>query len=191
MLAYGDIRMVEEGEPCPHCQAKLKLARGIEVGQVFKLGTKYSEALQAKYNDEEGKEQLMVMGCYGIGVSRTMAAAVEQNYDGDGIVWPVTIAPFHVVVIPVTVKDDLLWKKSLEIYQMLQDNGIEVVLDDRDERAGVKFKDADLIGYPLRITVGKKYREEGKIELKLRREKEVRLVSIEMLTQEIKEILAE
>jgi len=190
VFAFGDLRMIEEDESCPRCQANLKMARGIEVGQVFKLGIKYSEALGAKYNDEQGREQLMVMGCYGIGVSRTMAAAVEQNNDSDGIVWPIALAPFHVVIVPVSVKEDFLWEKSLEIYRELQKEGIEVILDDRDERAGVKFKDADLIGYPIRITVGKKFKEEGKIELKLRWNKEVKLVGIEELNSLIKEILA-
>lgn len=189
VFSYADIRMVEEGEPCPRCCGQLKLARGIEVGQVFKLGTKYSDALGAKYNDEQGKEKLMVMGCYGIGVSRTMAAAVEQNYDSDGIVWPLSIAPYHVVVIPVSVKDELLWEKSLEIYQELKENGIEVILDDRDERAGVKFKDADLIGYPIRLTVGKKFKEEGKIELKLRKDKEIKFISDQEIITVIREIL--
>ncbi|MDD2432107.1 MAG: proline--tRNA ligase [Clostridia bacterium] len=194
VFAYGDLRMSEAGEPCPHCHSVLKKARGIEVGQVFKLGTKYSEALRAKYNDEKGQEKLMVMGCYGIGVSRTMAAAVEQNYDEDGIMWPVSIAPYHVVIIPISVTDDLLWEASLELYQKLQEKGIEVILDDRDERAGVKFKDADLIGYPLRLTVGRKFKEEEKIELKLRWEKKVRFIDhqeiikvvMDILTQELK-----
>jgi len=190
VFAYGDLRMIEEGETCPRCKAILKMARGIEVGQVFKLGTKYSEALGAKYNDEQGKEQLMVMGCYGIGVSRTMAAAVEQNYDSDGIVWPIALAPFHVVIVPVSLKDELLWEKSLEIYRELEKEGIEVIIDDRNERAGVKFKDADLIGYPIRLTVGKKFKEEGKIELKLRGDSEVKFVGIKELNALIKEILA-
>lgn len=190
VFAYGDIRMIEEGEACPRCQAKLKMARGIEVGQVFKLGTKYSEALGAKFSDEQGKEQLMVMGCYGIGISRTMAAAVEQNYDADGIIWPISIAPYHVVIVPVSAKDDFLWEKSLEIYKELQEKGIEVVLDDRDERAGVKFKDADLIGYPIRLTVGKKLKEEGKIELKLRWDKEAKFIDLQDIAKVVMDIIA-
>ena len=113
VFAYGDIRMIEEGEACPRCQAKLKMARGIEVGQVFKLGTKYSEALGAKFSDEQGKEQLMVMGCYGIGISRTMAAAVEQNYDADGIIWPISIAPYHVVIVPVSSLKMIFFGRNL------------------------------------------------------------------------------
>jgi prolyl-tRNA synthetase len=190
VFAYGDLRMSEAGEACPHCHAALKTARGIEVGQVFKLGTKYSEALGAKYSDEQGQEKLMVMGCYGIGISRTMAAAVEQNYDDEGIIWPIAIAPYHVVIIPVSIKDDLLWEKSLEIYRALREKGIEVILDDRDERAGVKFKDADLIGYPIRLTVGKKFKEEEKIELKLRGDQAVRFVSTQEIIMVIMDILA-
>ncbi|MGI6587778.1 MAG: proline--tRNA ligase [Peptococcia bacterium] len=190
VFAYGDLRMCEAGEPCPYCHAALKKARGIEVGQVFKLGTKYSEALGAKYNDEKGQEKLMVMGCYGIGISRTMAAAVEQNYDEEGIIWPVSIAPYHVVIIPVSVKDDLLWQESLGIYKKLQEKGVEVILDDRDERAGVKFKDADLIGYPIRLTVGRKFKEEKKIELKLRDDKVVRFIDNQEIIKMVVDILA-
>jgi prolyl-tRNA synthetase len=194
VYAYGDLRFIEEGEPCPHCHAVLKSARGIEVGQVFKLGTKYSEALGAKYVDEKGKENLMVMGCYGIGVSRTLAAAVEQNHDDNGIIWPFSIAPYHVVIIPVSVREKILWDKAVEIYEKLQEKGVEVILDDRDERAGVKFKDADLIGYPLRITVGKKYKERNELELKLRSSKEISFINeneiinavMDILTKELK-----
>lgn len=187
---FGDLRLMEEGEPCPQCGAELKSARGIEVGQVFKLGTKYSKALNATYVDENGKENLIVMGCYGIGVSRTMAAAVEQNYDQDGIIWPLSIAPYHVVVVPVTVTDQDVWQAAVELYQELQKNGIEVVLDDRDERAGVKFKDADLIGYPIRLTVGKKTLEQGNIEVKLRRQKDVIFVKRNGIIEYIQEVLA-
>lgn len=191
VFAYGDLRLIEVGEPCPRCQAALKAARGIEVGQVFKLGTKYSEALNAKYVDENGQENLMVMGCYGIGVSRTMAAAVEQNHDDDGIIWPLSIAPYHVIIIPVAVEDEILWPAAVKLYQDLQAKGIEVVLDDREERPGVKFKDADLIGYPIRITIGKKYKAEQKFELKLRQEKESRFIAADEISKEIEGILAE
>ena len=142
----ADIRLMAEGDPCPHCGAPVKKARGIEVGQVFKLFTKYSQAMHATYLDENGKEQPMVMGCYGIGVGRTMAAAVEQNNDKDGMIWPAAIAPYHVLVVPVNVKDEASNAKAEEIYQTLQKAGLEVVIDDRKERPGVKFKDADLIG---------------------------------------------
>ena len=145
-----------EGDPCPHCGAPVKKARGIEVGQVFKLFTKYSKAMKATFLDENGKEQPMVMGCYGIGVGRTMAAAVEQNNDKDGMIWPAAIAPYQVLVVPVNVKDAESNAKAEEIYNQLLDAGLEVVIDDRKERPGVKFKDADLIGYPLRVVVGPK-----------------------------------
>lgn len=141
-------------------------ARGIEVGQVFKLFTKYSSALKATYLDENGKEQPMVMGCYGVGVSRTMAAAIEQNYDDNGIIWPIEIAPYHVLVVPVNTKDEASAAKAEEIYMQLKKVGLETVIDDRKERPGVKFKDADLIGYPLRVVVGPKTLTEGKLEVK-------------------------
>lgn len=163
-----DLRSVAAGEGCPKCSAPLHLARGIEVGQVFKLGTKYSKALGATFLDENGKSQDLVMGCYGIGVSRTMAAAIEQNNDADGIVWPVSIAPYQVVVVPVSAKDETQMVTAETIYQELLAQGIEVVLDDRNERPGVKFKDADLIGYPVRITIGPKTLEQGGVEIRLR-----------------------
>lgn len=165
----ADIRMVKEGDACPHCGAPLKMTRGIEAGQVFTLGTKYSQALHATFLDENGKEKPLVMGCYGIGVSRTMAAAIEQNNDENGIIWPKAIAPFEVVVVPVNAKNEDQLRISEEIYHELKTKGVDVLLDDRKERAGVKFKDADLIGYPLRITVGPKAVEEDSVELKIRR----------------------
>ncbi|MDD2401625.1 MAG: proline--tRNA ligase, partial [Clostridia bacterium] len=189
VFAYGDLRLIEEGELCPRCHSKLKSARGIEVGQVFKLGTKYSKALEAKYIDENGKENLMVMGCYGIGISRTVAAAVEQNHDKDGIIWPMSIAPYQVIVTPVKVKDEIIWSKAFKIYQALEEKGVEVILDDRDERAGVKFKDADLIGIPIRVTLGKKYIEENVIEVKLRSEKEVQIINKDDIISHIMDIL--
>ena len=165
----ADIRLVQEGDPCPRCGAPLKMTRGIEAGQVFMLGTKYSEALHATFLDESGKEKPLVMGCYGIGVGRTMAAAIEQNNDKDGIIWPRAIAPFEVVVVPVNAKVPEQLELAEKIYGELKAAGIDALLDDRKERAGVKFKDCDLIGYPLRITVGPKAVEEGKIELRVRR----------------------
>jgi prolyl-tRNA synthetase len=164
-----DIRLVQEGDPCPRCGAPLKMTRGIEAGQVFMLGTKYSEALHATFLDESGKEKPLVMGCYGIGVGRTMAAAIEQNNDKDGIIWPRAIAPFEVVVVPVNAKVPEQLDLAETIYGELKAAGVDVLLDDRKERAGVKFKDCDLIGYPLRITVGPKAVEEGTIELRVRK----------------------
>ncbi|MBQ2020856.1 MAG: proline--tRNA ligase, partial [Peptococcaceae bacterium] len=175
---YYDLRMMTEEDPCPKCGQKTDSARGIEVGQVFKLGTKYSEALGAKYLDENGKEQVMHMGCYGIGVSRTMAAAVEQYNDENGIIWPKSIAPYHVVVVPISAKDETQMAIAEQLYADLQKRGVEVMLDDRNERPGVKFKDADLIGYPVRITVGKKSAEEGTVEYKLRTEAENEVVAL-------------
>lgn len=165
---YFDLRDVKAGEPCPKCETPLSEAHGIEVGQVFKLGTKYSERMHATYLDASGKEQLIVMGCYGIGVSRTMAAAIEQNHDQNGIIWPTAIAPYHAVIIPVNSKDANLMSYAEKIYDLLRNNNIETVLDDRNERPGVKFKDSDLIGFPLRITVGNKTCEENTVEIKVR-----------------------
>lgn len=185
----ADLRQVEAGEPCPVCGAKLSSARGIEVGQVFKLGTKYSNSMGAKYLDENGKENLMVMGCYGIGVGRTLAAAIEQNFDQDGIIWPVSIAPYHVVVVPVTDKDEKQVRAAEEIYQALWQAGIEAVYDDRKERAGVKFNDADLIGYPFRVTLGSKTLAEGKVEIKVRATGEIHKVDIGQTVDFIKNLL--
>ena len=165
----ADVRLVQAGEPCPRCGAPLAEARGIEVGQVFKLGDKYSKALGATYLDEAGKKQLIVMGCYGIGVSRTMAAAIEQNHDENGIIWPLAIAPYQVVIVPVSMKDQSQVDLAESVYQRLVAAGIEVVLDDRQERAGVKFKDADLIGYPLRLTIGAKAVADSQVEVRVRR----------------------
>ena len=175
----ADIRLMAEGDPCPHCGAAVKKARGIEVGQVFKLFTKYSKAMHATYLDENGKEQPLVMGCYGIGVGRTMAAAVEQNNDKDGMIWPAAIAPYHLLVVPVNVKDEASNAKAEEIYQTLQKAGLEVVIDDRKERPGVKFKDADLIGYPLRVVVGPKTLTTGELGVKVRRTGEVKMLPLD------------
>ena len=160
--------MVEAGETCPHCGGVLKSARGIEVGQVFKLGTKYSVNMGAEYLDENGKANPFVMGCYGIGVGRTMAASIEQNHDENGIIWPKAIAPFEVVIVPVSEKSERQMAAAEALYEALEDKGIDVLLDDRHERAGVKFKDADLIGMPLRITVGDKALDKGQLEYKIR-----------------------
>ncbi|HEY8464362.1 MAG TPA: proline--tRNA ligase [Bacillota bacterium] len=164
-VTYGDLRLVQPGETCPHCQGKLQAARGIEVGQIFKLGVKYSKALNATFLDESGKSRLMVMGCYGIGISRTMAAAIEQNYDQHGIKWPVAIAPYQVHLIPVSAAQ---LPVAEDLYRQLNEAGVEVLLDDREERPGVKFKDADLIGIPLRLTVGPKGLAQGEVEVKFR-----------------------
>jgi prolyl-tRNA synthetase len=181
-----DLRVIVPGETCSNCGAPLKEARGIEVGQVFKLGTKYSKALGATFLDENGVEKPCVMGCYGVGVSRTIAAAIEQNYDEMGIIWPIPIAPYHCILIPVSTKDAQVVETTERLYQDLQSLGVEVVLDDRDERAGVKFKDADLVGYPLRITIGSKTLANGQVELKERKSGEMQLVSVDEAAQLVK-----
>lgn len=162
-----DVRTIEPGDPCPKCGKPIVTTQGIEVGHIFKLGTKYTDALDCTYLDENGTPQTIIMGCYGIGVSRTIAAAIEQLSDENGIVWPLAIAPYQAIVVPVNVKDETQAKLAEEIYEQLKENGIEVLIDDRQERAGVKFKDADLIGIPVRITVGKKAAD-GICEFKFR-----------------------
>ncbi len=184
-----DIRLVQEGDPCPRCGAPLKMTRGIEAGQVFMLGTKYSEALHATFLDENGKEKPLVMGCYGIGVGRTMAAAIEQNNDKDGIIWPKAIAPFEVVVVPVNAKVPEQLEMAEKIYSELKAVGIDVLLDDRKERAGVKFKDCDLIGYPLRVTVGPKAIEEGTVELRIRKTGETIVETKEAYLSKVQKLL--
>ena len=166
----GDLREVQEGDPCPRCDGgRYQIKRGIEVGHIFILGTKYSSAMKAHYLDEHGKENPMIMGCYGIGVGRTAAAAIEQNHDDKGIVWPVPLAPFQVVVIPVKFEEDSQRAACEETYKTLRDLGIETLLDDRPERLGVKFKDAELLGIPLQIIIGPKNLENGQVEVKSRK----------------------
>jgi prolyl-tRNA synthetase len=177
--AFADLRIAKDTDLCPRCGSPYKFTRGIEVGHVFKLGIKYSKAMNATFLDKNGREQYMVMGCYGIGVGRTVAAAIEQNHDENGIIWPVAMAPYHVIITPVNVNDESVKKISEDLYKALLEKGIEVILDDRDERAGVKFKDADLIGIPLRITIGQKSLSNGKIEVKLRRSGEVKIQAME------------
>ncbi len=160
---FADFRLVEAGEFCPKCGKPLKVTRGIEVGNIFQLGTKYSKPMNAVYLDKDGKAKPYVMGCYGIGITRTAAAAVEAHYDEHGIKWPISIAPYHVIVVPVSGNDEKQKFVAEDIYKKLSDKGIEVVIDDRNERPGVKFKDADLIGFPFRITVGKTVAD-GKVE---------------------------
>lgn len=172
-----DLKVLKEGDPCPVCGAPIKHTRGIEVGQVFKLGTKYSKAMNAIYKDENQQDHPLVMGCYGIGVSRTLAAVIEQHHDEDGIIWPVSVAPYHAIVTLVKPKDEEQAKVAEEIYQSLLTAGVEAVIDDRDERPGVKFKDADLLGFPIRITVGKRAGE-GIVEYKLRRDSEKSELSV-------------
>jgi prolyl-tRNA synthetase len=166
---YADLRDITGQDPCPRCGGPLSLPRGIEVGHVFKLGTKYSSAMRAVYLDESGEEKTMIMGCYGIGVSRVLAACIEQNHDGNGIIFPPAIAPFTVEVLPLDLKAEAVRDKALEIHDFLTAEGLDALLDDRDERPGVKFKDADLLGAPMQIIVGAKGLEKGVLEVKDRR----------------------
>ncbi len=163
-----DIKLLQAGDPCPVCGAPVKSARGIEVGQVFKLGTKYSVPMNLCYSDENQQEHPVLMGCYGIGVTRTLAAVVEQNHDDNGIIWPMSIAPYHAVITVINPKDEVQMSLAGSIFARLEAAGLEVVVDEREERPGVKFKDADLLGFPIRITVGKKAAD-GIVEYKLRR----------------------
>ncbi len=166
----ADIRLVGAGDPCPRCQGgTLEVWRGIEVGHVFKLGTKYSKAMNASYLDKDGKEQVIFMGCYGIGIGRTVAAAIEQNHDENGVIWPLPLAPFHCSVVVINAqKDEAALALGQQLHDQLEAAGVEALLDDRDERPGFKFKDHDLIGIPLRIVVGGKNLADGKVEFKLR-----------------------
>jgi prolyl-tRNA synthetase len=177
--AFADLRLAVSGDACPRCdKGKLESHRGIEVGQVFYLGTKYSEKMGATFLDAEGREQPIQMGCYGIGISRLVAAAIEQNHDANGIIWPFSIAPFPVLVLPINYKEEKLRDAADTLYQELQQRGVEVLLDDRDERPGVKFKDADLIGIPLRVTIGAKSLEKGCVELRWRRDGKIDEIAV-------------
>ena len=180
---WADLVVVKPGDRCPKCGLELQGARGIEVSQVFKLGDKYSRAMGATFMDEDGKERPFLMGCYGVGVSRTLAAVVEQHNDENGICWPISIAPAHVCVVPLTVKDDLVQPAAEKLAAELADLGLEVVIDDRKERAGVKFAEADLMGWPLQVIVGKRGLSEGKVEIKRRATGERRDISLETLTE--------
>ena len=173
-----DIKILAEGDKCPVCGAPIKHARGIEVGQVFKLGTKYSESMGAYFSDENQQKKPIIMGCYGIGVTRTLAAIVEQHHDENGIIWPMSVAPYHVIITLVKPEDEVQKELAERVYNDLNSQGIETLLDDRKERPGVKFKDADLLGIPVRITVGK-LAGEGKVEYKLRRDEEKQEMSVE------------
>ncbi|GGA31328.1 proline--tRNA ligase [Paenibacillus physcomitrellae] len=180
----ADVRNATEGDVCPRCGEPLQFHRGIEVGHVFKLGTKYSQALGATFLDQEGKSQTMIMGCYGIGISRILSAITEQRSDGGSMVWPVSIAPFHVHLIQISAKDEAQRQLAEQLYEQLQAAGIEVLYDDRDERAGVKFKDADLMGMPIRVTVGKQAGE-GLVEFKNRAEDVSEVYTAEQVMAEV------
>jgi len=188
VAGFYDLRQVKEGDSCLKCGKKLKFYRGIEVGHVFKLGNKYSQAMKATFHDENGQEKEMIMGCYGIGVSRLVAAVIEQSHDQAGIIWPKTIAPYQILVLPTNVADPEISKLSFEIYDLLSNQGLEVIIDDRNESPGKKFKDADLIGLPICITIGNKAKESKKYEVKDRKSKERRYLSQDEVLREMKEI---
>lgn len=180
----GDFRKIESGEKCPKCGSEVTIARGTEVGHIFKLGTKYSAAMNATFIDENGKNVPFAMGCYGIGVTRTMASIIEQHHDENGIIWPLSVAPYHVSVIPVNIKDEAQMKIANKLYDELRKIGVDAILDDRNERPGVKFKDSELIGIPMRVTVGKKITD-GEVEFKLR-DGEMEVIKIEDVLEKVK-----
>ncbi len=189
---YADIRMVKEGDHCPRCKkGELEFHRGIEVGHIFRLGTKYSKAMNATYLDENGKEQTIVMGTYGIGIGRIAVAAIEQSHDDGGIIWPWAIAPFQIIVLPLNVKKEASRKAAAEIEGELESAGYEVLHDDRDERAGIKFNDADLIGIPIQVIVGEKGLKNGEVEIKVRKTGERHNVKRDSLKDKLKEITAD
>jgi prolyl-tRNA synthetase len=189
-VTVATIRLITKDDVCPVCGGPIQMMQGIEVGQVFELGTKYSQSLGATFLDKNGKAKPFVMGCYGIGVTRTMAAAIEQYHDDKGIIWPVSLAPYVVDIVPVSNKDAAMMDIAAKLYDTLQQDGLDVMMDDRDERAGVKFMDADLIGYPIRVTVGKKSAADQTVEIKVRKTGDMEVVSIESAAARVKEILA-
>src|ERR1051326_789247 len=176
---FGDFKLAKEREGCPRCGGKLQAARGIEVGHIFKLGTKYSEALNCCYLDAEGKSRSVIMGCYGIGITRMAAAWIEQNHDDKGILWSPTIAPFDAHLVGLNLEDATVNAQAEQLYQQFRKSGIDVLFDDRLARAGEKFSDADLIGIPVRLTLSKRTLEQGKVEFKLRKEPKAELLTIE------------
>ena len=186
---FVDIRKFTSGDRCPLCGEETRMDKGIEVGHTFKLGTKYSKAMAATFLDDQGSEKEMVMGCYGIGLGRTVAAAIEQSYDQDGIIFPMPIAPFQVLILPVNIKMAFLKETAEQLYQTLLRNNIEVLYDDREETPGVKFKDADLIGIPLRVTLGEKNLIKGLVEIKKRKTGDVLLVKKEEVFSKVKELI--
>jgi len=186
---FVDIRSVVAGDLCPRCSGTLGIFRGIEVGHIFKLGTKYSEAMGATFLNEKGQGRPVIMGCYGIGIGRTAAASIEQNHDKNGIIWPVPLAPFHVHIVPVNVNDKATMDAAEGVYKDLIDAGLEALMDDRDERAGIKFNDADLIGIPIRLTIGSKALKENSVELKMRNVADVSLIKIDDISKKVLEII--
>ncbi len=186
---FADLRMVTADDRCPSCGGGLELTKGIEVGHIFKLGTSYSQALNATFLDNQGQEQPFVMGCYGIGVSRSVAAAIEQNHDKDGMILPMPIAPVQVILLNLSTKDEEITQAAEGLYQECLDSGIEVLMDDRDERPGVKFKDADLIGIPIRLTVGRSFSKDGVVEIRSRRTGETFTASVPETVERLKKMI--
>ena len=180
---WADIITVKPGDCCPKCGLELKGARGIEVAQVFQLGDKYSRAMGATFMNKDGKEQPFIMGCYGVGVSRTLAAIIEQHNDENGMIWPMSVAPAHVCILPLATGDDLVQPAAEKLAEELANLGLEVVIDDRKERAGVKFAEADLMGWPLQVIMGKRGLAEGKVEIKRRSTGERRDISLDALRE--------
>jgi prolyl-tRNA synthetase len=186
---YADLRMITSSDPCPRCGGKLVFGKGIEVGQVFKLGTKYSTALKANFLDKNGRETPIIMGCYGIGIGRVVAAIIEQNRDENGIIFPISISPFEVIILPLEIHEASVRKVAENLYQHLSNLGLAVFLDDRDERPGFKLKDADLLGIPVRATVSLRTLKSDSIEIKLRSNPDLRLLSIDKTPEAIKEVV--
>jgi prolyl-tRNA synthetase len=188
---WADLRLVRTGDGCPQCEGTLVIQKGLEIGHIFKLGTRYSESMGAYVLTPEGKAVPLVMGSYGIGVERIMAAAVELYHDEEGIIWPITIAPFQVILVPVNMADEAQRAAAERLYAELTAANIEVLYDDRDERAGVKFKDADLIGIPLRVTIGPQKLARGQVEIRRRRTRAIEDVALEEAVSRLREIIEE
>jgi len=187
---YTDLVVARKDDPCVKCGKSVSITQGIEVGQIFELGTKYSEVMGATYLDHDGRERPFVMGCYGIGVTRTVAAVIEQSHDANGIIWPLSVAPYEIEVLPVNVNDEVLRKAGEDVYERLLRRGFEVLLDDRDQRPGFKFKDADLVGLPLRVVVGEKAMADGKVEIQVRRTGESTRVLLDQAPEQIQALIA-
>jgi prolyl-tRNA synthetase len=185
VFQVADLRQVTAEDRCPSCGGELELTKGIEVGHIFKLGDSYSKALKATFQDSNSEEQNFVMGCYGIGVSRTVAAAIEQNHDDNGIIFPLPLAPFQVIILNLDPKIEEISTAAELFYGRLQKEGLEVLLDDRDERPGIKFKDADLIGIPYRITIGKRFLQEGEVEIRTRGDGRTQSLSLDKALAEV------
>ncbi len=188
---FADLRCAVDNDPCPRCSGVLRLRPAIEVGHVFKLGVKYSEALNARFLDADEQLKPIIMGCYGIGVNRILAALIETTHDENGIIWPVALAPYEVVIVPVNVTDDQSRRVACSLHDELSKEGIDVILDDRDVRAGVKFKDADLIGFPLRIVVGERGLAQNSVEVKWRWDKQGRMLSLDNVVREVAQWIRE